>query len=241
MPVSAKNANGMSFFPNSAGIAMISENDRDRDHRVERDPVAVHPAEDRPARDRPVARERVPGARGAGQARRAAEELADGRDQDHQLRRPGVERAGEDRAEKPPRVVDGRRRRWPRTGSASSTNQPITAEQKIDAPDALGGAPSPRRGSPRPCGPRRRSRSACTSSAGSRPAAPGTRSRGRRWRRRRVPVLLIRSPKTKLVLWWSSGTKISSAMMIATPSRCQPTETLFISARKRSAKMLTSV
>ena len=47
----------------------------------------------------PVARERVPGARGAGQAGRAAEELADGRDQDHQLRRPGVEGAGEDRAD----------------------------------------------------------------------------------------------------------------------------------------------
>ena len=30
-------------------------------------------------------------------------------------------------------------------------------------------------------------------------------------------------------------------MITATPSRCQPTEMLFISARNRSAKMFTSV
>ena len=56
-----------------------------------------------------------------------------------------------------------------------------------------------------------------------------------------VPVSLNRSPKTKPKSWWSSGTKTSSAMITATPSRCQPTEMLFISARIRSAKMFTTV
>ena len=40
IPVSAKNANGMLFLPNSAGIAMTSEATETRDHRVERHPVA---------------------------------------------------------------------------------------------------------------------------------------------------------------------------------------------------------
>ena len=51
----------------------------------------------------------------------------------------------------------------------------------------------------------------------------------------------MRSPKTKLALWWSSGTKTSSPMMIATPMTCQPTEMLFIIASPRSPKMFTSV
>jgi hypothetical protein len=55
------------------------------------------------------------------------------------------------------------------------------------------------------------------------------------------PELLIRSPKTKLALWWSSGTKTSNAMTTPTPSTCQPTDTLLKNARKLSAKMLTSV
>jgi hypothetical protein len=57
----------------------------------------------------------------------------------------------------------------------------------------------------------------------------------------KAPLLLMRSPKTKLAFWWSSGTKTSSAMITATPITCQPTEMLFISARTRSAKMFTSV
>ena len=32
------------------------------------------------------------------------------------------------------------------------------------------------------------------------------------------PVLLIRSPKTKLRLWWWAGTKITSPMITSTPS-----------------------
>jgi hypothetical protein len=56
-----------------------------------------------------------------------------------------------------------------------------------------------------------------------------------------APLLLIRSPNTKPRSWCWSGTKISSPITIATPIRCQPTETLFISARKRSAKMFTTV
>ena len=106
IPVSAKNANGMLFLPNSAGMAMISENDRHRDHRVERNPIAVHAAEDRPAGDPAVARERVPGARGAGQPGRAAEHLTDGRDDQHQLCRPGVQGAGEDRPDESGALVD---------------------------------------------------------------------------------------------------------------------------------------
>ena len=62
---------------------------------------------------------------------------------------------------------------------ASSTNQPISAEKKTER-QSPGRRPWPRHGSPRRYVPRRRSRSACTSSAGIRSAAPGTRSRGRR-------------------------------------------------------------
>ena len=47
--------------------------------------------------------------------------------------------------------------------------------------------------------------------------------------------------KTKFALWWWSGTIQRSAMITATPRRCQPTEMLFINARKRSAKMFTTV
>ena len=48
MPVSAKNANGMLFLPNSAGIAMIERDNRDGDDRVERHPVSIHATEHRP-------------------------------------------------------------------------------------------------------------------------------------------------------------------------------------------------
>ena len=51
----------------------------------------------------------------------------------------------------------------------------------------------------------------------------------------------MRSPKTKLALWWSSGTKTSNPMTTATPMMCHPTEMLFASARIRSPKMFTSV
>ncbi len=40
------------------------------------------------------------------------------------------------------------------------------------------------------------------------------------------PELLYRSPKTKLTLWWSSGTMISTRMITATPATCQNTEML---------------
>ena len=51
----------------------------------------------------------------------------------------------------------------------------------------------------------------------------------------------MRSPKTKLGALVVVGHEDSSPMMTATPSRCQPTEMLFISARTRSPKMFTSV
>ena len=177
IPVSAKNANGMSFLPEQRRDRDHQREERDRDHRVERHPVAVDPAEDRPARHPAVARERVPGPRGAGQPGRSAEDLADRGDHDHQLRRPGVEGAGEDRDREAGGVVD----RLHVVGREQEREQHEPADHRRPEdrpPDALRGGRSPRRGSPRRCAPRRRSRSACTSSAGSRSAAPGTRSRG---------------------------------------------------------------
>ena len=99
IPVSAKNANGTSFLPNSAGIAMISE-------ATETAITALNGTRSRLTR-RKIAQPGIPRSReNAYQVRealvrpgRAAEQLADGGDQDHQLRGPGVERRGEDRAD----------------------------------------------------------------------------------------------------------------------------------------------
>ena len=55
------------------------------------------------------------------------------------------------------------------------------------------------------------------------------------------PVLLIRWPNTKLAFWWWSGTKISSAMIAATPTTCQPTEMLLNRASSGDERMFTAV
>ncbi len=62
--------------------------DRDGDHGVERHALVVDAAEDAPAGDGPVAREREPGPRGARQTGRAAEQLADRGDEEHELTPP---------------------------------------------------------------------------------------------------------------------------------------------------------
>ncbi len=49
IPVSAKNAKGMSFLLEQRRDRDQQREERDRDHRVERHPVAVDPAEDPPA------------------------------------------------------------------------------------------------------------------------------------------------------------------------------------------------
>jgi hypothetical protein len=83
--------------------------DRHGDDCVERHTGLVEAPEEPPARHPTVARERVPRARRAGQARRAAEELADRRDDEHQLGAPDVVVHGtrEDRDRGPAGGVDG--------------------------------------------------------------------------------------------------------------------------------------
>jgi hypothetical protein len=50
---------------------------------------------------------------------------------------------------------------------------------------------------------------------------------------------LIVCPNTNDTLWWCEGTKIRIAMIAATPTTCQPTETLLNSATSGDEKMLT--
>ena len=54
------------------------------------------------------------------------------------------------------------------------------------------------------------------------------------------PLLLIRWPKTKLKLWWPSGTMIRTRTIAATPITCHQTETLLTSASMCVRRMLTA-
>ena len=130
IPVSAKNANGMSSLPNSAGMAISSET-------IDTPITALNGTRawltrrnsDQPGH--PVARESVPGARGARQAGCGAEQLAHRGDEDHELRGRRVERAREDGPDEAGAIVDGLDIGG-REEECEHTNEPTTAEKNTE-------------------------------------------------------------------------------------------------------------